>query len=216
LPAIEGYVPSEMIRTFCAFLEFCYLVCRHVITTTRISWLRYLGLSDPPTHLHPPHLHHPPHQLASAFWSVLTLPFASHGFGTWACPTKPLCLHPPRLRHLQSKAGKHSQSSIFVPSIVQQKPQSTPSVLQQPDSYCHKHTSRLCTKFVTHLFACSDGSYLLYSANEEIHPTAECTTCAFTVNPVERTVFFFVTFYFLFYFLTLVVTSRYLSFLHLT
>ena len=32
LPAIEGYVPSEIVCTFCSFLEFCYLVCQHVIT----------------------------------------------------------------------------------------------------------------------------------------------------------------------------------------
>jgi len=209
------------------------LLCLHLphLCHSRTSWCRSFGQSYP-SHSHlmasvlgpvqPPHPSppassaSPPHQLASAFRSVLTLPFASHGFGTWACPTKPLRLHPPCLCHLQSKAGKHSQSSIFAPSIVQQKPQSTPSVFQQPNSYCHEHTSHLCAKFVTHLFACSDGSYLLYSANEEIHPTTECTTCPFTVNLVERTVFFFITFYFLLYFLTLVVTSRYLLFLHLT
>ncbi|KIJ58695.1 hypothetical protein HYDPIDRAFT_102171, partial [Hydnomerulius pinastri MD-312] len=32
LPAIEGYVPPDIIRTFRAFLEFCYLVRRNVIT----------------------------------------------------------------------------------------------------------------------------------------------------------------------------------------
>ena len=26
LPAIEGFVPKDMIRTFRTFLEFCYLV----------------------------------------------------------------------------------------------------------------------------------------------------------------------------------------------
>jgi hypothetical protein len=32
LPAIEGYVPTDVIRTFRACLEFCYLVRRNVIT----------------------------------------------------------------------------------------------------------------------------------------------------------------------------------------
>jgi hypothetical protein len=32
LPAIEGYVPTDVVRTFRAFLEFCYLVRRNVIT----------------------------------------------------------------------------------------------------------------------------------------------------------------------------------------
>ncbi|KAG1837384.1 hypothetical protein C8R48DRAFT_622854 [Suillus tomentosus] len=31
LPAIEGYVPVEIVRTFRAFLEFCYLVRRNII-----------------------------------------------------------------------------------------------------------------------------------------------------------------------------------------
>ena len=32
LPAIEGYVPQDVVRTFRAFLEFCYIVRRDVIT----------------------------------------------------------------------------------------------------------------------------------------------------------------------------------------
>ncbi|KIM50207.1 hypothetical protein SCLCIDRAFT_34538 [Scleroderma citrinum Foug A] len=32
IAAIEGYVPAEIIRTFCAFLEFCYLVHRDIIS----------------------------------------------------------------------------------------------------------------------------------------------------------------------------------------
>ncbi|KAG1719032.1 hypothetical protein EDB19DRAFT_1898883 [Suillus lakei] len=32
LPAIEGHVPQDMVRAFCALLEFCYLVQRNVIT----------------------------------------------------------------------------------------------------------------------------------------------------------------------------------------
>ncbi|KAI5983739.1 hypothetical protein F5J12DRAFT_907985 [Pisolithus orientalis] len=32
LPAIEGHVPMEIARTFCALLEFTYLVCRNVLT----------------------------------------------------------------------------------------------------------------------------------------------------------------------------------------
>ena len=31
LPAIDGHVPSEMVRTLRAFLEFCYLVRQNVI-----------------------------------------------------------------------------------------------------------------------------------------------------------------------------------------
>ncbi|KAJ7724780.1 hypothetical protein B0H16DRAFT_289198 [Mycena metata] len=31
LPAIEGYVPPQMVRTFSAFLEFCYLVRRNIL-----------------------------------------------------------------------------------------------------------------------------------------------------------------------------------------
>ncbi|KAF8508678.1 hypothetical protein BU17DRAFT_77929 [Hysterangium stoloniferum] len=39
LPAVEGYVPVEMIRTICAFLEFCYIVCWDVIDTQSFSAL---------------------------------------------------------------------------------------------------------------------------------------------------------------------------------
>ena len=31
LPAIEGYVPRDVLRVFCAFLEFCYIAWHHVI-----------------------------------------------------------------------------------------------------------------------------------------------------------------------------------------
>ena len=37
LPAIKGYVPTDTIRTFHAFLEFCYLVCRNVITEQALT-----------------------------------------------------------------------------------------------------------------------------------------------------------------------------------
>ncbi|KAH7912047.1 hypothetical protein BJ138DRAFT_1135015 [Hygrophoropsis aurantiaca] len=36
LPAIEGHVPPEAVRAFRAFLEFCYLVRRNVITETTL------------------------------------------------------------------------------------------------------------------------------------------------------------------------------------
>ena len=32
LPALEGHVPDNVIRTFCAFFEFCYIVRRNIIT----------------------------------------------------------------------------------------------------------------------------------------------------------------------------------------
>ena len=32
IATIEGYVPAEIIHTFRAFLEFCYLVCWHIIS----------------------------------------------------------------------------------------------------------------------------------------------------------------------------------------
>lgn len=37
LPAIEGHVPTEVIQTFHAFLEFCYLVRRNIITETTLD-----------------------------------------------------------------------------------------------------------------------------------------------------------------------------------
>ncbi|KAG1766909.1 hypothetical protein EV702DRAFT_1182237 [Suillus placidus] len=37
LPAIEGHVPTDVVRMFRAFLEFCYLVRRNVITEDTIS-----------------------------------------------------------------------------------------------------------------------------------------------------------------------------------
>ncbi|KAG1864362.1 hypothetical protein F4604DRAFT_1882080 [Suillus subluteus] len=36
LPAIEGYVPMDVVRTFCAFLEFCYLVWCNIITESTL------------------------------------------------------------------------------------------------------------------------------------------------------------------------------------
>ncbi|KAG0706319.1 hypothetical protein DFH29DRAFT_980397 [Suillus ampliporus] len=37
LPAIEGYVPTDVVRTFRAFLEFCYLIRRNIITETSLN-----------------------------------------------------------------------------------------------------------------------------------------------------------------------------------
>ncbi|OJA10074.1 hypothetical protein AZE42_12138 [Rhizopogon vesiculosus] len=37
LPAIEGYVPVDVIRTFRAFLKFCYLVRRNIITESTLG-----------------------------------------------------------------------------------------------------------------------------------------------------------------------------------
>ncbi|KAF9237764.1 hypothetical protein BU15DRAFT_88600 [Melanogaster broomeanus] len=37
LPAIEGHVPQDVVRTFRAFLEFCYLVRRNIITETTLN-----------------------------------------------------------------------------------------------------------------------------------------------------------------------------------
>ena len=37
IAAIEGYVPQDVIRTFHAFLEFCYLVRRNVITEPMLT-----------------------------------------------------------------------------------------------------------------------------------------------------------------------------------
>ncbi|KAG2126953.1 hypothetical protein DEU56DRAFT_872848 [Suillus clintonianus] len=36
LPAIEGHVPVDVVRTFRAFLEFCYLVWRNIITESTL------------------------------------------------------------------------------------------------------------------------------------------------------------------------------------
>lgn len=36
MPAIEGHVPRDIVRTFRAFLEFCYLVRRNIITETTL------------------------------------------------------------------------------------------------------------------------------------------------------------------------------------
>ncbi|KAJ7167107.1 hypothetical protein C8R46DRAFT_1272411 [Mycena filopes] len=37
LPAIEGYVPAQMLRTFSAFLEFCYLVRRNILNEESLA-----------------------------------------------------------------------------------------------------------------------------------------------------------------------------------
>ncbi|KAG1884298.1 hypothetical protein F4604DRAFT_1878722 [Suillus subluteus] len=37
LPAIEGYVPTDMVCTFRAFLEFCYLVRHNIITESTLT-----------------------------------------------------------------------------------------------------------------------------------------------------------------------------------
>ena len=37
IAAIEGYVPDDIVRTFHAFTEFCYLVRRNIITDSALS-----------------------------------------------------------------------------------------------------------------------------------------------------------------------------------
>ena len=37
IAAIEDYVPNDIIRTFRAFIEFCYLIHRNVITDSALS-----------------------------------------------------------------------------------------------------------------------------------------------------------------------------------
>ena len=37
MPAIEGFVPSEMVRTLRAFLELCYIIRRHVISESALG-----------------------------------------------------------------------------------------------------------------------------------------------------------------------------------
>ncbi|KAF7310212.1 hypothetical protein MIND_00394900 [Mycena indigotica] len=37
LPAVEGYVPAQMLRALSAFLDFCYLVRRNTITTKTLA-----------------------------------------------------------------------------------------------------------------------------------------------------------------------------------
>ena len=37
LPAIEGHVPDDIVRTFRAFLEFCYLVRRDIHTEDSVA-----------------------------------------------------------------------------------------------------------------------------------------------------------------------------------
>ena len=57
-----------------------------------------------------------------------------------------------------SPAGEYSHSCInLTPSNMHQNPQLMAASVsqQQPDLfYGHEHTSRLCTEFITHLFAC--------------------------------------------------------------
>ncbi|KAG1743142.1 hypothetical protein EDB19DRAFT_1894810 [Suillus lakei] len=40
LPAIEGHVPTDVVRTFCAFLEFCYLIWRSIITESTLGQIQ--------------------------------------------------------------------------------------------------------------------------------------------------------------------------------
>ncbi|KAG2124061.1 hypothetical protein DEU56DRAFT_923674 [Suillus clintonianus] len=40
LPAIEGHVPTDVVRTFRAFLEFCYLVRRSIITESTLGQIQ--------------------------------------------------------------------------------------------------------------------------------------------------------------------------------
>ena len=40
LPAIEGHVPWDIIRTFCACLEFCYLIRHNIITDTMLTMIQ--------------------------------------------------------------------------------------------------------------------------------------------------------------------------------
>ena len=47
IAAIEGYVPQDIIRTFRAFLEFCYLVRQNAITEPTLT-----AIEDALTHFH--------------------------------------------------------------------------------------------------------------------------------------------------------------------
>ncbi|KAG1805291.1 hypothetical protein EV424DRAFT_1474394 [Suillus variegatus] len=47
LPAIEGHVPQDIVRTFRALLDFCYLVCRNIITEDSL-----LQIEDVLSHFH--------------------------------------------------------------------------------------------------------------------------------------------------------------------
>jgi hypothetical protein len=40
LPSIEGHLPPNIVRTFHAFLEFCYIACRNVHNETTLQDLR--------------------------------------------------------------------------------------------------------------------------------------------------------------------------------
>ncbi|KAF9787407.1 hypothetical protein BJ322DRAFT_1107473 [Thelephora terrestris] len=37
--AIQAFVPSQIVRTFSAFLEFCYIACRNIITEDSLKQL---------------------------------------------------------------------------------------------------------------------------------------------------------------------------------
>ncbi|KIJ18392.1 hypothetical protein PAXINDRAFT_70645, partial [Paxillus involutus ATCC 200175] len=50
LPAIEGHVPVDIIQTFRAFLEFCYLVQHNIITEDMI-----IAIQDSRNHFHKYH-----------------------------------------------------------------------------------------------------------------------------------------------------------------
>ena len=39
LPAIDGHVPDEMVQTFCAFLDFCYIARRDIHDTRSLAAL---------------------------------------------------------------------------------------------------------------------------------------------------------------------------------
>ena len=47
IAAIEDYVPNDIIRTFRAFIEFCYLIHRNVITDSALS-----SINDATQHFH--------------------------------------------------------------------------------------------------------------------------------------------------------------------
>jgi hypothetical protein len=39
LPALQGHLPVDVVRTFCAFLEFCYIARRDIITEDDLAEL---------------------------------------------------------------------------------------------------------------------------------------------------------------------------------
>jgi hypothetical protein len=40
IPALEGHVPPDIIRTFCAFLDFCYLIRRDMIDDNTLTLIQ--------------------------------------------------------------------------------------------------------------------------------------------------------------------------------